>query len=246
MELPYPLPDTLTSELITKDDPCSCTNNLKVGDKYKITGGKFKKYKECVLVKLNPTYSDVSIGPSLATGELVLNVLVDTFVAKVKNCYLLAMQPQVVIEMPTADDLVVVQEFPEEPDGTLEINELGEEVDNITDTLPTITEALKLRQDHLKTLGQMLALQQKHDEYKYKFEEIMKYNDHLQNEMNLVFQCAFSCCPTTEYDGKIDELLAQVKPSDWKQKYDDLLQNRSGSFFYKNQWKINAIKKILE
>lgn len=242
MEAHFPA-DVATTTPENDITPPIQSSTLKVGDKYKITGGKFKKYKECVLVKLNPTYSDVSID----CGDPA------PFHAKVKNCYLFAMQPQVVIEMPTADDLVVVQDFPEEgismtiePDGTLEINEIGEEVDNITDTLPTISEALKLRQDHLKTLGQMLALQQKHDEYKHKFEEIMKYNDHLENEMNLVFQSAFSCCPTTEYDGKIDELLAQVKPSDWKQKYDDLLQNRSGSFFYKNQWKINAIKKILE
>ena len=200
---------------------------FKVGDKYQITGGKFKKYKFGTLVKINPTYSDVSID----CGDPA------PFLAKVKNCYLLACEPSVVIEMPTADDLVVVENLPEEPDGTLEINEIGEEVDNITHTLPTINEALKLRQDHLKTLGEMLALQQKH-------EGLMEYNKHLEEVINLIFQSAYSC--DSDYDGKIDELITQVKPSDWKEKYEDLLHNRGGQTNSDNLWKINAIKKILE
>ena len=37
------------------------SQTLKVGDKYKITGGKYKKFKIGTLVKINGTYSDVKV-----------------------------------------------------------------------------------------------------------------------------------------------------------------------------------------
>lgn len=126
--------------------------NLIVNEKYKITGGKYKKLKEGVLIKINKTYSDVRVektGPNASPG-----IALESSVIKVKNCYLFPVDKPG-IEMPDAEDLNVVnnleQYLKDNPDeefaGKPEINELGEVVDNITDILPSVDEALKLRQE---------------------------------------------------------------------------------------------------
>jgi len=126
--------------------------NLVVNERYKITGGKYKKLKEGVLIKINKTYSDVRVektGPNAPPG-----IALESSVIKVKNCYLFPVEKPG-IDMPDAEDLNVVsnleQYLKDNPDeefaGTPEINELGEVVDNITDELPSVEEALKLRQE---------------------------------------------------------------------------------------------------
>ena len=66
-------------------------SHLVVGEEYKITGGKFKKYKVGTLVKINPTYSDVKVSEGavmMATGNIGEDKMV-----KCKNCYLLRRNP---------------------------------------------------------------------------------------------------------------------------------------------------------
>jgi hypothetical protein len=142
--------------------------HLKVGDKYKITGGKYKKYKVGTLVSINDTYSDVCIDSTEYKKGTMAPL--NTLHSKVKNCYLLPFEGKT-IEMPEAKDLFVVQDLdkyleenpihipplekkepePEDtspPEGTLEVSDTGEVVDNITDVLPSIDEALALRKEN--------------------------------------------------------------------------------------------------
>ena len=82
--------------------------HLVVGEEYKITGGKFKKYKVGTLVKINPTYSDVKVSEGavmMATGNIGEDKMV-----KCKNCYLLRKNPPG-IDMPEASDLLVVEDL---------------------------------------------------------------------------------------------------------------------------------------
>ena len=83
----------------------STTSHLVVGEEYKITGGKFKKYKTCVLEKVLPTYSDVKVVES--AGDISVDKSV-----KVKNIYLLRCNPPA-IEMPDENDLEVVEQLPD-------------------------------------------------------------------------------------------------------------------------------------
>jgi uncharacterized protein Veg len=161
------------------------TDVLKVGQVYKITGGKWKKYKKAKVVKINKTYSDVWI-----TEHNPPNV-------KCKNCYLHPCEE--IIEMPDADNLQVV-------DNSVDINKLYEEqhqaddnavlpvpeehteapahdpiggtafgvVDDITAVLPSIEEALKLRED-----------------------------------MNKIFHYVYDT--TDDYDGKVDEMIGEIQ-----------------------------------
>jgi hypothetical protein len=138
---------------------------LKVGDKYKITGGKYKKYKTATLVTINDVYSDVCIDST--EFKKGTKAPLNTIHSKVKNCYLLPFVSKT-IEMPEAKDLFVVEDLdkyleenpPKEPEpepsddsdvqGTLEVSDTGEVVENITDVLPSIEEALALRKENIK------------------------------------------------------------------------------------------------
>lgn len=91
------------------------TTHLVVGEEYKITGGKFKKHKTCVLEKVLPTYSDVKI------VETAGDISVDKSV-KVKNIYLLRCNPPA-IEMPDENDLEVVEQLPDNWSDTTEQEE---------------------------------------------------------------------------------------------------------------------------
>ena len=68
-----------TEKMPINKDPFAMSDGWVVGAQFKITGGKYKKYKTGTLVKKSKTYSDVccveGTGPNI-------NV-------KVKNCYLL-------------------------------------------------------------------------------------------------------------------------------------------------------------
>jgi len=79
-------------------------SHLIVGEEYKITGGKYKKWKQCRLEKINDTYSDVSV----QVPHQGLPTTTET--CKVKNTYLLRLNPPAV-NMPDADDLVVVEDL---------------------------------------------------------------------------------------------------------------------------------------
>lgn len=138
---------------------------LKVGEKYKITGGKYKKYKVGTLQKINKTYSDVQVAEDavmLATGNIAKELSV-----KVKNCYLFPVDVPG-IDMPEADNLMVVDDLKkyleENPGekflGTPEIDEIEGVVDNITDILPSIDEALQLRQDVINLKEEINLLKQ--------------------------------------------------------------------------------------
>jgi hypothetical protein len=99
---------------------------LRVGDKYKITGGKFKKYKTGTLCKVNDTYSDVIVdSEQLHANGKKLNEII----SKVKNCYLHRFPN--VVEMPEAKDLLVVENLEEflkkepEPEGVEDLTKEG-------------------------------------------------------------------------------------------------------------------------
>ncbi len=90
-----------TEKMPINKDPFAMSDGWVVGAQFKITGGKYKKYKTGTLVKKSKTYSDVccveGTGPNI-------NV-------KVKNCYLLPVDGPG-IEMPDENDLVVVENLP--------------------------------------------------------------------------------------------------------------------------------------
>jgi hypothetical protein len=76
---------------------------LVIGETYKITGGKYKKFKQCVLQKINNTYSDCELPlKEFNADNKCLNQIV-----KIKNLYLLPMKVNT-IEMPNTEDLMVV------------------------------------------------------------------------------------------------------------------------------------------
>ena len=131
---------------------------LKVGDKYKITGGKYKKFKIGTLVKINGTYSDVKVledAVMMATGNIGSDKLI-----KVKNTYLFPVEVPG-FEMPDAEDLMVVENL----DNYLEANPpLGEEeeTEDITAILPTIDEALQLRNDNISLKKEIEVLKEEH------------------------------------------------------------------------------------
>jgi hypothetical protein len=76
---------------------------LIIGETYKITGGKYKKFKQCVLQKINKTYSDCELPlKEFNADDKCLNQSV-----KIKNLYLLPMKVNT-IDMPDADQLFVV------------------------------------------------------------------------------------------------------------------------------------------
>jgi hypothetical protein len=98
----------------------SATAHLIVGEEYKITGGKYKKYKTGVLQCINNTYSDVKI----ITDNPIEGIKVDK-VIKVKNTYLMRLNPPG-IEMPDESDLLNVPDLDEymKDHPELEINEI--------------------------------------------------------------------------------------------------------------------------
>jgi hypothetical protein len=79
---------------------------LIIGETYKITGGKYKKFKQCVLQKINKTYSDCE----LPLKEFQENDKVINQIVKIKNLYLLPMKVNT-IDMPDADQLVIVEDL---------------------------------------------------------------------------------------------------------------------------------------
>ncbi len=80
---------------------------LKVGDKVKITGGKYKKHGEGVLKVLRATYCDVEVN---ALGNEGLD---NHTIVKVKIDYLFPIN-EVVVEMPEADELKPVDIAPDD------------------------------------------------------------------------------------------------------------------------------------
>ncbi len=88
--------------LVEKADPLL---HLIVGEEYKITGGKYKKFKTGFLQSINPTYSDVKVSVSTSSGEITTDKVI-----KVKNTYLMRLNPPG-IDMPTEDDLIVVPDL---------------------------------------------------------------------------------------------------------------------------------------
>ena len=81
--------------------------HLIVGEDYKITGGKYKKFKTGVLQSINKTYSDVKV----ITDHPIDGIKVDK-VIKVKNTYLMRLNPPG-IEMPDESDLLNVPDLDE-------------------------------------------------------------------------------------------------------------------------------------
>ena len=156
------LENAVNMEVVSEDNPHihgsvktgkieGTTKHLKVGETYKITGGKYKKYKTCILAKINETYSDVNVKGDPPIQEPIS--------CKVKNIYLLRLDPPG-WDMPDADQLEVVEDLekylkenPDEKfDGKPELID-GEVVDNITDVLPSMTDAL----DNIKELDSLRA-----------------------------------------------------------------------------------------
>ena len=81
--------------------------HLKLNEIHKITGGKYKKHKQGKLTRINNTYSDVEC---YVEGEIPGTKCLLDF--KVKNCYLHPLQDNI-IEMPEADNLLVVENLDE-------------------------------------------------------------------------------------------------------------------------------------
>ena len=142
------------------------TDVLQIGQVYKITGGKWKKYKKAKVIKINKTYSDVYIWgkddkPHSYSGS-------EHFVPvpqKCKNCYLHPCDE--IIEMPDANNLEIV-------DNSVDINKLYDEahppaddvveddvVDDITDALPSIEEALALKEENARLKEEIVSLLKK-------------------------------------------------------------------------------------
>ena len=147
---------------------------LKVGQVYKITGGKWKKYKKAKVLKVNKTYSDVSLNLDCVDAS-VKNPLHAEDV-KCKNCYLHPCDD--VIEMPDADDLVIVdnsvdinkvydEQHPKEEQAEQAVEEQVEEekveevVEDITDVLPSIEEALALKEENASLKEEIISLLKK-------------------------------------------------------------------------------------
>jgi hypothetical protein len=80
----------------TTIEATEATDHLVVGKEYKISGGKHKKIKTCVLKKINKMYSECSYKGD--KGETI----------KIKNCFLHPIPAEKIIEMPTADNLEVM------------------------------------------------------------------------------------------------------------------------------------------
>ena len=144
------------------------TDVLQIGQVYKITGGKWKKYKKAKVIKINKTYSDVYIWnskddkPHSYSGESEHFVPVPQ---KCKNCYLHPCDE--IIEMPDANNLEIV-------DNSVDINKLYDEahppaddvveddvVDDITDALPSIEEALALKEENARLKEEIVSLLKK-------------------------------------------------------------------------------------
>tara|TARA_R110000824_G_scaffold370187_3_gene559760 strand:+ start:696 stop:1367 length:672 start_codon:yes stop_codon:yes gene_type:complete len=205
--------NTNTQELKTPNAP------KKIGDTYKITGGKYKKFGTAILKKNNATYSDCELSQEKCDEYSQLSNIV-----KIKNAYLLAENP-FVVEMPEAKDLEIVENLEDfekakitieeddygkgfegksqkvnevlkelltgdDPDGQLEVDLDAHDpiVDNITDELPSIDEALKLRnevkglRDQVVQLTQQLM--QKEEQVKLEMEKCLlerKKMDYVRN-----------------------------------------------------------------
>ena len=116
------------------------------------------KFKIGTLVKNNGTYSDVKVledAVMMATGNIGSDKLI-----KVKNTYLFPVEVPG-FEMPDAEDLMVVENL----DNYLEANPpLGEEeeTEDITAILPTINEALQLRNDNISLKKEIEVLKEEH------------------------------------------------------------------------------------
>ena len=152
---------------------------MKPGDKFKITGGKYKKFGFAVLKTKNATYSDCELPEDMCEKHEQINRVV-----KIKNDYLLPENP-ILVEMPDADQLEVVPDIEEwekanvkepisksEKDLVMEILQSQEEVvgklevsdtkeylcDNITNELPTIDEALAIKEENKNLRNDVLML----------------------------------------------------------------------------------------
>jgi hypothetical protein len=165
--------------------PLLPTPTMKEGDRFKITGGKYKKFGSCVLKTKNATYSDCELPLEKCEEHSQINRVV-----KIKNDYLLSEQP-FLVEMPDAEDLEVVEDiskYEKEPediikeildtekvDGELEISDTGEVVDNVSERLPSVDEALALRNEVEGLRKDVLMLNQelnlKHREVQIAMEE---------------------------------------------------------------------------
>jgi hypothetical protein len=120
---------------------------LIIGNTYKITGGKYKKFKECTLQKINKTYSDCELPfKDFEADDKCLNQVV-----KIKNIYLLAAQLNI-INMPETDDLQIVENLDtyliENPEKKEEFKKLAVEP-NIT---AEIFEDPPIKENTLETL----------------------------------------------------------------------------------------------
>lgn len=113
-------------------------NPFIVGNRYKITGGKYKKYKFCNLVKINDTYSDVCIESS--ENKPGTESPFNTIHSKVKNCYLYPEKNPVIIEMPDASDLQVVSKLLPEHDCLLQDIVDGVQDAALTEKVDTLVE----------------------------------------------------------------------------------------------------------
>lgn len=103
-DLPLNADGEVIGELGPKEQQ-NVNSHLIVGEEYKITGGKYKKFKTGILQTINPTYSDVKVSATTSSGEITTDKI-----CKVKNTYLMRLNPPG-IEMPTEDDLLVVPDL---------------------------------------------------------------------------------------------------------------------------------------
>jgi len=121
---------------------------MKVGDKFQITGGKYKKFGSAVLMTKNATYSDCELPEDKCKELEQINRIV-----KIKNDYLLPINP-IVVEMPEAEDLHVVNNLEEWEQQKLDdVKEISDKMNNIEETIEPKTDK-QLVEEILKTCTQ--------------------------------------------------------------------------------------------
>ena len=142
---------------------------LIIGETYKITGGKYRKFKQCVLQKINKTYSDCE----LPLKEFQENDKVINQIVKIKNLYLLPMKVNT-IDMPDADQLVIVEDLDsflnENPDQKKKFEGMATDKPNIfpVEKMPTPADInkekdetiIKLQNDNIFLAKEIVNLKQ--------------------------------------------------------------------------------------